>query len=225
MAAAMRWACVLILVPTALASAQETKYSVKVEKAGPPKDLDESIRKVLGDNAVQFLDPKGTLIAEIWLRKEVPAKATAEQVKSGVSYREIAETTLLGAVRFSKAYSDYRQQKVKAGTYTLRLAFQPQNGDHMGVAPYPEFCLLVAASMDKTADTIKPKELPELSATSIGTSHAAVFLLFPNAKAGPLPHLETRPNSHVILSARQSVRAGTAEGILGIGLTLVGHSE
>ena len=39
--------------------------------------------------------------------------------------------------------------------YTLRLAYQPMDGDHMGTAPYSEFCLLVGAEMDTKPDLLE----------------------------------------------------------------------
>jgi hypothetical protein len=225
MRSALRGAALVLLLAAAAVPAQDAKHSVKIASTAPPKELDESIRKLLAAEAVQFLGPQGDLVAELWLRKEVPADATPEQVKNGVTYREVPQTTVLGAVRFDKGWSDYRKQKVKAGVYTIRLAFQPQDGDHMGTAPYSEFGLLVAANEDKSAATMEPKKLQELSAASIGTSHPAVLLLFPNVKPGAAPRLEVKNNNHVVLNTRHSVRTKEATGVLGLGLTLVGHSE
>jgi hypothetical protein len=226
MASALRWAAVVVVVlcPT-FSAAQETKYGLKSVKVPPAKQLDDSIRKLLDDNAVQFLDPKGDLIAELWFRKEVPSDASPDLVKKGPTYQEVAPSTVLGAVRFAKPWNDYRNQKVKAGVYTMRLGFQPQDGDHMGTAPYPSFVLLVAAAEDKSADTLEPKKLHEMSANSIGTSHPAVLLLYPNTKPGHRPQLATQPGNQVVLNTRQAVRAKGARGVLGISLTLVGHAD
>jgi hypothetical protein len=222
---ALPWAAVVVLLVAVNVPAQDTKYSVKSANMPPPKELDESIRKLLTPEAVQVVGPQGDVIAELWLRGEVPADATPEQVKNGVTYREIPQTTILGAVRFDKGWSDYRKQKVKAGIYTIRLGFQPQDGDHMGTAPYSEFGLLVAAGEDKSAATMEPKKLHELSATSIGTSHPAVMLFFPNAKPAAAPRVEVKNNNHVVLNARENVKTKETTGVLGLGLTLVGHSD
>ena len=37
---------------------------------------------------------------------------------------------LLGIVRFSSQWKDYRESAVKAGVYALRYAAQPADGDH-----------------------------------------------------------------------------------------------
>src|SRR5262245_39588064 len=140
-------------------------YSAKtVADAAPPKEVQEPIRKLLKNECVQLLDGKGTLMAELWFRKEVPAKATEAQMKNGLTYREVPQSTVLGVMRVPKAIFDYRKQKVKEGVYTLRLALQPMDGDHMGTAPYNDFCLASPAGEDKKPDLLEVKSLHELSA-------------------------------------------------------------
>ncbi len=123
--------------------------------------------------------PRARCSARLWFRKEVPAKATPEQVKNGLTLREIPETTLLGVLQVHRTLIDYRKQKIKEGVYTLRLAYQPADGDHMGTAPNNEFCLAVFADDDKDAKLMKAKALQEASAKVTGGSHPAVLLLFP----------------------------------------------
>jgi hypothetical protein len=228
MVSALRWLAVAGILSTTFVSAQDAgKYGLKPETKAPPKELNDSVRKLLTDKAVEFRGPDGNLIAELWFRKTLPAEATPEQLKTGVTYREVPETTILGAVRFEQAWSDYRQQKVKPGVYTIRLGFQPQDGDHMGTAPFPQFGLLLAAGKDTSAGPIEVKKMQEQSAASIGTSHPAVLLLFPNEKPGPAPQLATRqPGNHVVLNTRAEVSAGGKTAApLGISLTLVGHAD
>src|SRR5262249_47566764 len=135
----------LVLAFHAAGAAAEEKYSAKVAEAPPPDQLKPAIRDLLDAKAVQVMDGKGQTLCEVWFRKVIPAKAAEEQVKNGLTYRELPQTTVMGAIRFDKPAKDYRDQDVPAGVYTLRLAYQPQDGDHMGTAPYPEFCLLASA--------------------------------------------------------------------------------
>jgi hypothetical protein len=222
----LRWSPFVLVLFASLTSAQESKsYGIKIANTEPPKELSTPIRKLLDANSVQFLDAKGGLIAELWFRKDVPVDATPEQVKNGLGYRDLKETTVFGAVRFDKASKDYRQQTIKPGVYTLRLAFQPQDGDHMGTAPYPEFFLLSAASEDKSAGTMEPKALQEMSIKSMGTSHPGVLLLFPNNQPGQPPELADMANNHVVLKTRTEIRAGGTTAPLGLALTLIGHGE
>jgi hypothetical protein len=218
------WAALLILSTQAPASAQDKKFSIKTADTAPPKELSDSIRKLLGNNAVQFFDPAGTLICEIWFCKELPSDGTAEQLKNGLTYRELKETQVIGAVRFDQAWFDYRKQKVKTGVYTLRLGFQPPDGDHAGKSQFTEFLVLSAATKDSDPDAMTPKALVEMSSKSIGTGHPAVFMLFPNSKPGKT-ELESKAKEHWVVNTGIAVQASGMRGLLGIGLTLVGEAD
>ena len=204
---------------------QDGKFSIKTEKAAAPTELKADIAKLLSGEAVQFLDSKGGVICTLWFRKEVPADATAEQIKNGITYAELKETTILGAVKVEQPWSDYRKQKIKAGVYTLRLGFQPQDGDHMGASPEKNFVLLVAADQDTNPAPMEPKMLVEKSMKSIGTGHPGVLMLFENSKPGATPQLITKLGNHTVLNLRENVSAAGQKAALGIGLTLVGHAE
>jgi hypothetical protein len=208
------------------AHAADATYSVKEAKTPLPEGLKEPIAKVMGERSFQFLDAKGNLLCELWIRKDVPAKATAEQIKNGLTYRELQEGTVLGVVQFPKAITDYRKQSIKAGVYTLRLGFQPENGDHMGTAPFNEFCLLVPASEDKKVDALGGKELQELSTKASGTSHPAVLLLFPIPlkDAGDGAKVMDKGEGHWVLTLKLELKVGDEKPGLGLGLTLVGVS-
>ena len=107
-------------------------------------------------------------------------KATEEQIKNGLTYREIPEGTLVGAIEFPAKFTDYRKQELPAGVYTLRFAVQPDIGDHTGTTPHPEFCLICPAEEDKTVEEIEKKKLIELSSKVNEGRHPAVLLLWPN---------------------------------------------
>jgi hypothetical protein len=201
----------------------EGKYSIKSANTAPPKELSEPIAKLLSQEAIQLLDAKGEVLTEVWLRKEIPAKAGTD-AKKGLTYRDLDETTLLGAVRFAKPWSDYRKQKIKPGVYTLRLGFQPMDGDHMGTAPYPEFCLLAPAEEDKKPDPMDPKALHEMSAKASMATHPAVMLLFPTDQPKDKPELAAKENDTFVVNVKADTTAGGTKAPLGLGLTLVGHT-
>jgi hypothetical protein len=199
------------------------KYTIKEVKASVPKDVDKAVAELLSEESIQLLDDNGQVLAQVWLRKELPAKATKEQVKNGLTYREIPETTLIGVVQFTQPYTDYRKTTIKAGVYTLRLGFQPQDGDHMGTAPHSEFCLLSAAAKDRKPETMEPKALQELSLTATGSSHPGIMLLFPS-KLVDKPTLTKEENDHFVLRLKRDVKTDKEKATIGIGLTLIGIS-
>src|SRR5690606_4041033 len=115
----------------------------------------------------------------IWLRQEIPVPlAGARQFqRNKLDYRSAEHTEFMGVVRIDAAWHDFRNQKVEPGVYTLRLGFQPQDGDHMGTAPFNEFFLLVPAAKDTDPGLMDVRDLHEISAVQGGT-HPGVMLLF-----------------------------------------------
>jgi hypothetical protein len=223
-----RWSfATVLLFAASICLAADAKYTIKTVNSPAPAELSEPIKKLLDPNSIALLGENGAPICEVWFCKELPAKATQEQVKNGLTYRELEESTVMGAIRFDKQFTDYRKQKVKPGVYTIRLGFQPMDGDHMGTAPYNEFCLLVPAKIDSKPDIIEAKELRELSAKAIGGSHPGVLLLFPNEKPEDAPKLLDKGSDTWALALKRPVTVDgkKADGGLGIGLTLVGHTS
>jgi len=212
----------LFIVPLLRA---DDDLKVKSEKAAPPTELRDSIRALLVEDAVQVQGAGGETMATFWFRKTLPSKAAPEQVKGGLTYREIQPTTLIGAVRFPQAWSDFRKQKIPAGVYTLRLAIQPENGDHQGTAPFNEFCLLSPAAKDSSPDTMEPKELHELSANSVGSSHPGVMLLYPNSKPEDEPKVVGKSGGTSVLNVKRPVEANGVKTFLGFGFTVVGQTK
>jgi hypothetical protein len=213
----------LVIGSTSGVGAAPEPYSVKVvDKSAPPKELAEPIQALLSERALQILDTKGELALEFWLRKELPVKATEAQVKNGLTYREVAESTLIGAVRIAKPFTDYRKQKINPGIYTLRLGYQPMDGDHMGTAPHTEFCLLSPAAEDRSPDIMEPKPLHVMSAKTTN-SHPGVLLLFPAKDVGE-PKLVSKGEGNWALSFKQGVIADGKKAAIGFALTLVGVS-
>jgi hypothetical protein len=221
-----RAVAVMTLFTAVSACVGQSKYTLKPATTPVPKELAEPVGKLLSDHSLQLADEKSSVLCEVWLRKELPVRATPAQLKNGLGYRDLEESTLLGAVRFDQQWTDYRKHKVKPGVYTLRLGFQPMDGDHMGTAPYSEFCLLVSAKSDAKPDLLETKRLQEMSIKSIGGSHPGVLLLFPNEKPADKPSLIEKENNHwlVMLKEPVTIQGQQTPNGLGIGLVLVGHT-
>ncbi len=214
------FAAILSLATSSFAA--DTKMTVKVEKSEPPKELSDAVRKTLSDQAMSVSDEKGKLVCTVWPAKALETKATADQAKAGLKYAHVEETTVVGAVKFAEEWKDYRKQKIKPGVYTLRLAVQLMDGDHMGTAPYNEFCLLCPAASDKAPDLMEVKELYELSAKASGRKHPGIMLLFPNKTPAESPAMEAKPKEHVVLSYRVPATAAGQKANLGFSLVIVG---
>jgi hypothetical protein len=187
-------------------------------------EVHESIRKLLIDDCLQLLEDNGDLLVELWFSKHLPAKASDNQIKNGLTYREVSQSTIVAAMRVAKQITDYRKQKIMPGVYTLRLAYQPMTGDHMGTAPHTEFCLMSSVEDDTKPDLMEAKALQEMS-TKINTAHPSVLLLFPGGKdAIEKPKLVNKGDGHWIIQWKQPVMVGDKKASINIGLTLIGAS-
>jgi hypothetical protein len=211
----------LVLFAAAPLFAAEPKLSAKVEKVAAPDALAEPIRKLLDEQALVVLDGD-TEVMTVWFRTEIPAKATEEQVKNGLTYREIPEGVLVGAIRFPAKFTDFRKQEIPAGVYTLRFAIQPDIGDHTGTAPHPEFCLMCQAAQDKSAEPIEKKKLIEVSSLVNEGRHPAVLLLWPNNGKDAGAKVVSKGDGVFVATIRRAVVAAEQKTTLGFAVTVAG---
>jgi hypothetical protein len=206
----------LILVGLTLSIAA-LGQSNKLETIGAYAAESEALKNVL--------EPKGSRIAigddlycEIWLRSGLPA---GKSDALGAVYTTMGESVLVGVIRFAKATTDFRGQAVKPGTYTLRYAVHPADGNHLGISPIRDFLALVPVAMDPNPDT-QPKfeELMKMSAKVAGTNHPGVISLV-QAEAGAAPKVE-QEGGHLIFSAKIKSQSG---GDLPIAFIVKGIAE
>jgi len=212
-----------LLTPMAVRAAD--KFTIKEAETAVPEGVNKAVAEQLAAKTVQLLDDKGAVMYELWFRKEIPSTANEQQAKSGLTYSEIQETSLVAVMKLYRPTTDYRKNKIKEGVYTLRLATQPSDGDHMGTAPHPNFCLMIPVADDKKPDALaEAKALHELSTKSTGSSHPGVWLLFPGKDPGNAPKLVTLPDNHWVLMWKQDVKVKEMKASLIFGLCLVGTS-
>jgi hypothetical protein len=203
------------------ATLAEANYSARTEKAELPEKVAESVRKLLDDQALVVRDGD-RVVMRIWFRREIPVKATEEQVKNGLTYREIPEGTLVGALEFPAQFTDFRKQALPAGIYTLRFAIQPDIGDHTGTAPHPEFCLICPADEDKSTEEIEKKKLIELSSKVNEGRHPAVLLLWPNNGKDEGVKVIDKGDGVLVATIKRPVVAGGQKTTLGFAVTIAG---
>ncbi len=117
----------------------------------------------------------GGWTAEFWFVKQL--KTAAKDVP-GALYPELANGEFVGMVNLPKGMTDFRGQTIPAGVYSLRYQLLPQDGNHLGVAPNPDFLLAIPVASDPDPEQgYLYKKLVALSAKTTGTSHPAVIAL------------------------------------------------
>jgi len=210
------------LSPAVLAG--EPDLMVKSETIAAPSELAEPVREALGKQTYTVVGKDGDRLT-LWLRSNIPAKANAQQIKNGLTYREIPEGTLIGAVKFPATFVDFRKQEIPAGVYTLRLAVQPETGDHMGTAPYADFVLLTQAENDLTTEGVEPKALYKVSAKITGGDHPAVMVLFPSKAKTAVPTLVKKADKVSVLETMLALDAEGGKATLGFAITVEGHTK
>lgn len=152
-------------------------YKAEALNEAPPKELAAPIQAALSQTGIRVTGPSGP-VCDLWLGKAVPGKANAPQTL-GVVFPQLAQGTLVGAIRLPNATKDYRKQLIKAGVYTLRYALLPDNGNHMGVAPQRDFVLASPAAADQDAATLTIDQTMALSRKATGSNHPSVWSLAP----------------------------------------------
>jgi hypothetical protein len=211
----------LIPILAFLGMGAEPKITAKVEKVEPPEKLAAAIRELLDERAL-VVASADAVIMRVWFRREIPVKATEEQIKNGLTYREIREGTLVGALELPQKFIDFRKQELPAGVYTLRFAVQPDIGDHTGTTPHPEFCLISFADDDRTVEEIEKKKLIEVSSRVNEGRHPAVLLLWPNQDKEDAVKIVAKGEGVLVATIKRPVASGTMKTTLGFAVTVAG---
>ncbi|HKW64415.1 MAG TPA: hypothetical protein VJN89_17825 [Candidatus Acidoferrum sp.] len=167
----------LALLLCAAGNAAAQSYKAEPLNEPLPKELAAPIQTALSQTGIRVSGPSGP-VCDLWLGKAVPGKANAPQAL-GVIFPQLAQGTLVGAIRLPNSVKDYRKQLIKAGVYTLRYALLPDNGDHMGVAPQRDFVLASPAAADQDTAALTFDQTVALSRKATGTNHPSVWSLAP----------------------------------------------
>jgi hypothetical protein len=170
-------ALVIALLSIAVPVAADDEPTVELVSA-LPEGISEAVQAVLDPQgyAVHY---EGALLAEFWMRPELPLAGEAEGI-FGIEMGAVTGSALVGVARFPATWIDYRDTELEAGLYTMRYWIQPADGDHMGVSQYRDFLLMSPADLDTDPDqTFEQEALLELSGKASGRVHPAVIAVFP----------------------------------------------
>jgi hypothetical protein len=195
-----------------------TLAAPKVEITGPCTDagVAEAVKKALAPQGYRVtLDDDSTV--ELW----PPAQISISGKTREDAMYSLAPSLFLGVILFSKNARDARGNAISAGTYNLRYELQPNDGNHLGTSPTPDFLLLVPAAADTNpAQTYSFEQAIQLSEQVTGKRHPGVLNLVP-ADVKQLPSVITDANNHTVLF----FKVRTQSGELPLGLVVKGTTE
>ena len=212
----------LLLFPFQAAIAQQ--YSVEqIGAASEAEGVSDEIAQLISEQG--FRVKKGTkrTVCELWLRKDLPIKPDFET--SPTLLYPFTEGQLVGLLHYPRRGSEFRDQQVSSGWYTLRFALQPVDGNHVGTSPTRDFVLLVDAASDEFAENWDEKQLHEASAEVAGSSHPAMLCFQRPSDGTETEVIHNESTDWWVLHLIAKCKAGDETKDLPIDLVVVGHAE
>jgi hypothetical protein len=117
--------------------------------------------------------------AHFWFRED-PLVALSPSSELAVTFGQLQSGSLMGVVHLVQSWSDYKENSIQSGVYTMRYGVMPADGNHMGVSPYRDYLLLIPAAEDTDPEgVLSYVELVGSSMLATGAPHPAVLALFP----------------------------------------------
>jgi hypothetical protein len=182
--------------------------------AALPDGTPDAVKALVRAEGVVVKSPDGKESAGYWTR-QAPFEGNPAG-GFGIRMKTIPEGALIALVNFPNGGSDYREQSIPAGLYTVRYGLHPEDGNHMGVAASRDFAVLTPVAKDTDpAKNIPFKALVELTKT-VGNAHPTIVRL-EMAESSETPHLWQDDAEHWVLDL----------DVVGepVGFVVHGHSE
>jgi hypothetical protein len=199
--------------------AQDHRVEV-LEESVPSDAVAAEVLSQLDSSGVRVIRGESRTICDVWWCKEWPVESA--EATGDVIY-PFTVGQLLGVVRFPRRSSDFRDQQVDRGLYTLRYGKQPVDGAHVGTSPTRDFALLIPVSDDKGLTALSYEDLVELSNKASGTTHPALLSLQRTEGEEAIRHLSDRDWWLVRLPGK--VRVGEETQPMPVDMVVVGRAE
>ncbi len=189
--------------------------SAKVERTGPaPAAVSSATKAAIEDKGYRVTLDDGWS-AELWLARSL--KVTTKDAP-GALYPELSNSQFVGVVSLPKGMTDFRGQAIPGGIYSLRYQLIPQDANHMGVSPNPDFLLAIPIASDDKPDAVYPlAKLVALSSKSTG-AHPAVIAM---ASAGEPGTAAFDDQKMLVITVSLSSSSGKPESL---GIVLKGQA-
>jgi hypothetical protein len=215
-------AAFLAVVTCSTAYAQD--YSVEtIDEAPDAEEVSDEIAELIAEQGVRVKRGSTRTVCELWFCKQWNVDADFEATSQRLY--PFTPGQLIGLLHFSRRGSEFRDQAISSGWYTLRFALQPVDGNHVGTSPTRDFFLLVDAERDELPENWEMDALNESSAEAAGSSHPAMLCLQRATEGSELALRHDEQHDWWILHLVGQGKAGEKTIEIPIDLVVVGHAE
>jgi hypothetical protein len=203
--------------------AQEFKVA-RIESAAPADAVSPEIAALLAPTGFKLIKGDSRTVCEVWPCKEWPVAADAKPGLEVIT--PLTPGQLIGVIRYPRKATDFREQDINSGVYTLRYGQQPVDGAHVGTSPTRDFLVVSPADSDKSPAVLDYKALVESGKATSGTSHPAILSLQPPGDAQePLAVRENTEKEWTIVRFSGKVSTGGQAKDLALAVVLVGVAK
>lgn len=214
-------AALLLTVSLSATSAQD--YSAEVIDSPPDADkVSGELREQLAEQGIRVKRGGSRTACEIWLCKQWQVDAGFEATDERLY--PFSPGQLIGLLHFRRRGSDFRDQTVGRGWYTLRFALQPVDGNHEGTSPTRDFLVLVDAEQDAPDKRWSAEDLMAASADVAGSTHPAMLCLQRAGEGAELSVRHDESSDWWILHAAGKGVDGDATQDVAVDLIVAGHA-
>ncbi len=208
------------------ASAFGAEHQLVVTSEGPPVDvLSKEVAATLQTTGLKIMRGTTRTVCEIWFCK-------TWEVKEG--FKETPEVLypfqsgqLIGVLRYTRKGSDFRDETIDKGVYTLRYGQQPVDGNHEGTSVTRDFLCLIKAEKDVSTKPFDLKPMLAQSAEAAGSGHPA-FMCLKKVKDKPAKLPAVRHDDDTdwwsLLATGQVVAGGKGSDLV-VELVVIGHAD
>ncbi len=203
-------------------------YTLKVDDKAPPEEASDEVKAQLVEKSYQISDDAGVFF-EFWFVQELKLSGFGETTKD--SLKNLEEIALIGVAvvhENEEEYTDFRDDPIDPGLYIMRMALQPQDGNHMGTSPFDSFAILI--SYEKDGDVLEfmdPEEMVDIASEDTPADHPPILSLQPaDDMDGDFPRMEENEEEEWhFLSIKIPAKAGDEHKDLRFNLVVVGIGE
>lgn len=168
----------------------EDEYQIQaLTEAAPAEELSPEVAAAVSPTGFKVMKGESRTVCSFWPAKQWTVQPDFKP--TAAMLYPLAMGEFIGVINFKRNAQDFRGQEIEKGTYTVRFALQPEDGNHVGTSDTRDFLVLVKGADDAKPAVLSREELMKQSAAAAGTPHPAMLALLSAAgTSGDAPSLE-----------------------------------